>query len=331
MYLRVPCRLIGYSALLGPLAGIAIADYWLIRKRQLDVDSLYSMRPDGAYWYKVRQLAHSCLKHEHGLQTITLMSDRHRMAGTQRHLLHCSLECCRTSRASWSSRRHGHRTRTARFHILVCLVCWLFHICCCVQFPNATWLWSSRLCSSVGAVLTRITSHILSSQSHVQSAASSIGAFVCVFSEPLQSDRTVQPGREARSFLTIVPASSDRYHAEPIKMSKKDHVGQGSAVRPPLRQITLQNRPKAADKLTGAEGGQTGYFDTRQAAARCTALHTPKGRRGVKSMTDTLRRSMNLWLLLLEQSLRVVLAQPLYELVRPDLAACCAEEGNCRP
>ena len=51
----MPRRLIGYSALLGPLAGIAIADYWLIRKRQLDVDSLYSMRPDGAYWYKVNK------------------------------------------------------------------------------------------------------------------------------------------------------------------------------------------------------------------------------------------------------------------------------------
>lgn len=39
--------LIGYSALLGPIAGILIADYFLLRKRQLDIDALF--RHDGAY------------------------------------------------------------------------------------------------------------------------------------------------------------------------------------------------------------------------------------------------------------------------------------------
>jgi NCS1 family nucleobase:cation symporter-1 len=39
--------LIGYSALLGPIAGIMIADYWLYRKQQLDVPDLY--RPNGRY------------------------------------------------------------------------------------------------------------------------------------------------------------------------------------------------------------------------------------------------------------------------------------------
>ena len=39
--------LIGYSALLGPIAGIMIVDYWLIRKRELDVADLY--RPHGRY------------------------------------------------------------------------------------------------------------------------------------------------------------------------------------------------------------------------------------------------------------------------------------------
>ncbi|MCK6546145.1 NCS1 family nucleobase:cation symporter-1 [Myxococcota bacterium] len=39
--------LIGYSALLGPIAGIMIADYWLIRKTELDVPDLY--RTDGRY------------------------------------------------------------------------------------------------------------------------------------------------------------------------------------------------------------------------------------------------------------------------------------------
>ncbi len=39
--------LIGYSALLGPIAGIMIADYWLLRRRELEVADLY--RPQGRY------------------------------------------------------------------------------------------------------------------------------------------------------------------------------------------------------------------------------------------------------------------------------------------
>jgi NCS1 family nucleobase:cation symporter-1 len=39
--------LVGYSALLGPIAGIMIVDYWLLRRRQLDVADLY--RPTGRY------------------------------------------------------------------------------------------------------------------------------------------------------------------------------------------------------------------------------------------------------------------------------------------
>jgi nucleobase:cation symporter-1, NCS1 family len=39
--------LIGYGALLGPIAGIMIADYFVIRKKQLDVEGLYD--PDGPY------------------------------------------------------------------------------------------------------------------------------------------------------------------------------------------------------------------------------------------------------------------------------------------
>jgi NCS1 family nucleobase:cation symporter-1 len=41
--------LIGYSALLGPIAGIMIADYFVYRKRQLDVAELY--KPRGEYTY----------------------------------------------------------------------------------------------------------------------------------------------------------------------------------------------------------------------------------------------------------------------------------------
>jgi nucleobase:cation symporter-1, NCS1 family len=39
--------LVGYSALLGPIAGIMIVDYWVLRKRKLDVPDLY--RVDGRY------------------------------------------------------------------------------------------------------------------------------------------------------------------------------------------------------------------------------------------------------------------------------------------
>ncbi len=42
--------LAGYSALLGPIAGIMIADYWLIRRTGLDLDWLYRM--DGPYRYR---------------------------------------------------------------------------------------------------------------------------------------------------------------------------------------------------------------------------------------------------------------------------------------
>ncbi|HEX2099431.1 MAG TPA: NCS1 family nucleobase:cation symporter-1 [Candidatus Synoicihabitans sp.] len=41
--------LIGYSALLGPIAGVMIADYHVYRRRQLSVDDLY--RVDGVYRY----------------------------------------------------------------------------------------------------------------------------------------------------------------------------------------------------------------------------------------------------------------------------------------
>ncbi len=41
--------LIAYSSLLGAIGGILIADYFLLRKTQLDLPGLY--RKDGPYWY----------------------------------------------------------------------------------------------------------------------------------------------------------------------------------------------------------------------------------------------------------------------------------------
>jgi len=44
--------LVGYAALLGPAAGVVLADYLLVRRRELDVGALYSDRPGAAYHYR---------------------------------------------------------------------------------------------------------------------------------------------------------------------------------------------------------------------------------------------------------------------------------------
>jgi NCS1 family nucleobase:cation symporter-1 len=41
--------LIGYSSLLGPIGGILLVDYFLVRKQKLIVEDLY--KKDGIYWY----------------------------------------------------------------------------------------------------------------------------------------------------------------------------------------------------------------------------------------------------------------------------------------
>ncbi|NYD77299.1 NCS1 family nucleobase:cation symporter-1 [Arthrobacter cupressi] len=42
----------GLGALLGPLFGVVMADYWLLRRGKVDVPALYTEDPDGAYFYK---------------------------------------------------------------------------------------------------------------------------------------------------------------------------------------------------------------------------------------------------------------------------------------
>ncbi|CAL9780976.1 unnamed protein product [Musa acuminata subsp. burmannicoides] len=44
--------LIGYSALMGPIGGIILADYYLVKRMELDVSALYSENPRGPYYYK---------------------------------------------------------------------------------------------------------------------------------------------------------------------------------------------------------------------------------------------------------------------------------------
>ncbi|XP_002519429.2 purine-uracil permease NCS1 [Ricinus communis] len=43
--------LVGYSALLGPIGGILLADYYLIKRTNLSVKDLYTLSPYGAYYY----------------------------------------------------------------------------------------------------------------------------------------------------------------------------------------------------------------------------------------------------------------------------------------
>ena len=40
------------GAFIGPLFGILIADYYFVRRQQINVDDLYSMRPTGSYWFR---------------------------------------------------------------------------------------------------------------------------------------------------------------------------------------------------------------------------------------------------------------------------------------
>src|SRR5690606_31659356 len=51
--------LIGYSALLGPIAGIMIADYFILRRTRLDTPALYDERGPyrGVNWIAVGTLA----------------------------------------------------------------------------------------------------------------------------------------------------------------------------------------------------------------------------------------------------------------------------------
>lgn len=43
--------LVGYSALMGPIGGIILADYYLIKKMKLNINDLYTLRRNGTYYY----------------------------------------------------------------------------------------------------------------------------------------------------------------------------------------------------------------------------------------------------------------------------------------
>ncbi|MQL84147.1 hypothetical protein Taro_016651 [Colocasia esculenta] len=44
--------LVGYSALLGPIGGVILADYYLLKRGELDIGGLYSSDPGGPYHYR---------------------------------------------------------------------------------------------------------------------------------------------------------------------------------------------------------------------------------------------------------------------------------------
>jgi NCS1 family nucleobase:cation symporter-1 len=39
------------GAFIGPLFGVLIADFYLVRKQQVAVDDMFTMAPEGRYWY----------------------------------------------------------------------------------------------------------------------------------------------------------------------------------------------------------------------------------------------------------------------------------------
>jgi NCS1 family nucleobase:cation symporter-1 len=39
------------GAAIGPLFGVLIADYYLVRKQKVDIDAMFTMSPEGRYWY----------------------------------------------------------------------------------------------------------------------------------------------------------------------------------------------------------------------------------------------------------------------------------------
>jgi NCS1 family nucleobase:cation symporter-1 len=40
------------GAAIGPLFGVLIADYYLVRRQRVDVDAMFTMSPEGRYWYR---------------------------------------------------------------------------------------------------------------------------------------------------------------------------------------------------------------------------------------------------------------------------------------
>ncbi len=40
------------GAVIGPLFGILIADFYLVKKQKIVVDDLFTMKPEGTYWYR---------------------------------------------------------------------------------------------------------------------------------------------------------------------------------------------------------------------------------------------------------------------------------------
>jgi len=40
-----------YSAFLGPIVGVLLADYWVTRQRDTDIDSLYNRSSDSKFWF----------------------------------------------------------------------------------------------------------------------------------------------------------------------------------------------------------------------------------------------------------------------------------------
>lgn len=76
--------LVAYSALLGPVVGVVLADYYMVRGRMLNIDDLYSMEPTAQYWYQVSRW-----------QGIT------HLGGDFLRALSCSAAACMSVKRAW--------------------------------------------------------------------------------------------------------------------------------------------------------------------------------------------------------------------------------------
>jgi NCS1 family nucleobase:cation symporter-1 len=41
-----------YASFFGPILGIMLADYWMVRKKEYEVDELYVVKPGNRYWFR---------------------------------------------------------------------------------------------------------------------------------------------------------------------------------------------------------------------------------------------------------------------------------------
>jgi NCS1 family nucleobase:cation symporter-1 len=112
--------LVGYSALLGPIVGILLADYFILRRTKLDVDALF--RHKGKYTYMG------------GFNPAAMIA----------FVLGVLPKCARLPASGWRLwRRRG--ARLLRYHLHLCLVCGLLPLGSALPRPHEGHAWRRLL------------------------------------------------------------------------------------------------------------------------------------------------------------------------------------------